>query len=134
LIKDSARNGSGTEIWFLNRRVVVVRARQPFEEWAKGVDESAEDAYDSKEGWTNAYLIPDFEDEEESWKWLEENCDTIFEIELNSWFMDPKAWPEDRRWEVFREWFEVELIELAWDLVDEPLSSEPPQSMPRGEA
>lgn len=27
---------------------------------------------------------------------------------------------------VFREWFELELIDLIWDLVDEPLSSDPP--------
>lgn len=134
MIKDPGVGESTNEVWFLNRRVVVVRARQPFEEWAKGVDESAEDAYDSREGWTNAYLIPDFEDEEDSWHWLEEHCDTIFEMELDSWFMDPKGWPESRGWDRFREWFEVELIELAWDLVDEPLSSAPPEPMSRREA
>ncbi|TVP60404.1 MAG: hypothetical protein EA351_00670 [Gemmatimonadales bacterium] len=111
--------------------MVVVRACQPFEDWAKGIDEEAPTAYDSSGKWSNAYLIPEFNTEEDAWEWLEANCGMLFELELDSWYTDPEAWPEDRSWNAFREWFDVELIEMAWDLVDEPLSSEPPES-PRG--
>ena len=37
---------------------------------------------------------------------------------------------EDRSWEVFEDWFDVEFLGAPWDIVAEPLHSTPP---PRGE-
>jgi len=127
VIRQSESDDSGKAIWFINRIVVVVRARQPFEDWAKGIDDGAPTAYDSSGEWTNAYLIPDFDTEDDAWEWLEANYGMIFELELDSWYTDQEVWPQDRSWNVSREWFELEMIEVAWDLVDEPLSSDPPE-------
>lgn len=126
MIRHAKAEESGKEIWFINRTVLVLRTREPFDDWARGTDDGAAEAYDSSGGWTNSYLIPEFESEEEAWEWLEANCGMIFEMELDSWYSVPEVWPEDRSWNAFREWFDVELIETAWDLVDEPLSSDPP--------
>ncbi len=126
MIKDMAAGESGDEVWFLNRTVVVVRHREPFRDWARNVEEGAAEAYDSGGGWADAYLIPEFDMEEEAWEWLQLEYSTIFEIELGAWYEDPEKWPEDRTWDQFRDWFDLELIETAWDLVDEPLSSTPP--------
>lgn len=117
-------SAEGSEVWFLNRGVFVVRAREPYAEWADSLDDTGV-RYADDNAWVNAYLVPEFEFEEESWEWLQENCSVIFEMELGGWHTDPDAWPRDRSWKVFREWFEVEFIQMAWDLVDAPLSSEP---------
>jgi hypothetical protein len=125
-----SENGDGGEgeapIWFINRGVVVLRPREPFTEWVLGAEEDASPltAADVRSDST-AYLIPDFEYSSEAWAWIEENFALLFDMELSGWHPDPSAWPEDRDWEMFRGWFDVELIDTAWDLVDEPLSSDP---------
>lgn len=73
-----------------------------------------------------AFLIPEFDMTEDSRTWIREHCDTFFEIQLNEWYTDPSLWPAERGWETFSAWFEVEFIDIAWDLVDAPLSSDPP--------
>ncbi|MEX2468000.1 MAG: hypothetical protein WD995_13905 [Gemmatimonadota bacterium] len=124
----SAQSSSseGRPIWFLNRGVLVVRPRQPFVDWVcsfeDGTPVDPEDAWDS----VNSFLIPEFDDPEETLEWIHGNVDTVFEIMLNDWITEPDSWPADRGWTAFEEWFEFEYVDLAWDLVDEPLSSEPP--------
>ena len=53
--------------------------------------------------------------------------DLMFEIALDSWYTEPALWPKNRDWKEFNRWFNMELIDVAWDLVNQPLSSEPPQ-------
>jgi len=112
------------EVWLLNRGVLVVRPREPYAQWADGLEDDGPRFTD----WTNAYLIPEFEMVEESWEWIQDNCSLIFELELQAWHLVPEDWPEDRSWSVFQQWFDLEFIEMAWDLVDAPLSSEAPPS------
>ena len=38
------------------------------------------------------------------------------------WLTDPKMWPQNRTWEMFEEWFELQSCESVDDLVvGEPL-------------
>jgi hypothetical protein len=114
-------------IWFLNRGILVVRPRQPFVDWVCSFEEAGpvdrEDAWDS----VNSFLVPEFEDPEETLQWIQANVETVFEIMLNDWVTTPEHWPEDRGWDAFEEWFDFEYVDIAWDLVDEPLSSDPPE-------
>lgn len=118
----------GKPIWFINRGVLIVRPRQPFVDWVCSFDEEGpvdrEDARDS----VNSFLVPEFDNPEETADWVEANIETVFEIMLNDWVMDPEYWPQDRGWDAFEEWFDLEYVEVAWDLVDEPLSSDPPEA------
>ena len=114
------------EIWFLNRDVMVVRPAQPFIDWALALDDEDLLQHDDVAGASNAFLIPEFEDEEETWAWVRVNCDTMFDYMLHDWSVDPGEWPEGRGWDAFQKWFAFEHIQMAWDLVDEPLSSDPP--------
>ncbi len=116
----------GRPIWFINRDTLVVRPLEPFVRWAESVHDGGKVDPEITRTWVNSFLIPEFDLEEESWTWIRENCGVIFEIMLNDWLMDPDQWPEDRGWAEFEKWFSHERIEVAWDLVDEPLSSEPP--------
>ena len=118
----------GRQIWFLNRGILVVRPQDPFVEWARSLDDGGALSPEETRDWVNAFLIPEFEFEEDTWAWIRGNCETVFELMLNDWVVVPEMWPEDRSWEVFERWFTYERIEMAWDLVDEPLSSDPPRA------
>jgi hypothetical protein len=114
------------EIWFLNRGLVVVRAKRPYVTWANNVDGSSVTlSLAEARGRPDAYLIPEFENPDESLEWLRENCSMIFDLELDAWHTDRAGWPADRSWKVFKAWFDFEMVEITWDLIDEPLSSDP---------
>lgn len=127
----------GSHIWFLNRDVVVVRPAQAFVDWALSLEgEGALDALDVFAS-SNAFLIPEFDVEDDAWAWVSSNCETIFEYMLHDWSTAPEEWPQDRSWDEFERWFTYEHISMAWDLVDEPLSSDAPsedEDSPDGEA
>jgi len=116
----------GREIWFLNRDVMVVRPAQPFVDWALALDEDGELDAAGIMGSSNAFLVPEHDHDEETWAWVEGHCETMFEYMLLDWSTDAAEWPEDRGWTEFQRWFTCEHIAVAWDLVDEPLSSEAP--------
>ena len=118
--------GEGREIWFVNRGLVIVRPRQPFIDWVREVDPGTPVSSEVVRESVSAFLIPDFDLEEESRAWIREACATIFEIQLNDWYTDPSMWPTGRDWETFIAWFDIEFIDIAWDLIDAPLSSDPP--------
>lgn len=116
----------GREIWFLNRNILVVRPREPFVEWAMSTDNDGLVTPEWAGSWVTSFLLPQFEDDEEALFWISETCEVMFEMMLNEWILIPELWPEERGWEAFQRWFSFEHIEMAWDLVDGPLSSDPP--------
>lgn len=115
------------DVWFLNRGLLIVRPRDPFVEWVLETDPGdGEIDEDVVRHSRTAYLVPEFGSEREGLDWLQSHYDLIFEIELDGWYANPELWPRKRSWAMFRDWFDLETIEMAWDLVDAPLTSEPP--------
>lgn len=98
----------------INRSVVIVRPRQPCLDWAAGLDDSGivPDPGDEQ----TVYLIPQYEDDEDAWEILEEIYPYIFENELFGWHTDESAWPSERGFDTFKEWFSVELHAVVEDL------------------
>lgn len=117
---------SGRQVWFLNRDLLVVRPREPYLEWARSVSDDVPISEEDIREWADAFLLPECDTEEEALEWIAENCDTIFELMLTDWVMDPTMWPDDRSWGAFKRWFTFKRIQTTWDLVDAPLSSDPP--------
>ena len=101
----------------LNRGVVMVKPKQPYLDWALGLDDSGL-VPDTDED-RNVYLIQSFESDEEAWEILETVYDSIFENELWGWHTDPAGWPQNRTLEMFRAWFDVELHSMVEDLCDD---------------
>jgi len=118
--------GRGREIWFLNRGLVILRPRQPFVDWVRESDPGDPVPEEVIRESVSAFLIPDFDMTADSHAWIRENFELLFEIQVDEWYTDAAMWPSERDWETFQEWFDVELIEVAWDLIDAPLSSDPP--------
>lgn len=99
---------------------MVVKPKQPFLDWILSVDE--DDAHLELETLrkdSNAYLIPEWETDEEQTEILLWCADFVFEEELWAWYTDKDLWPIKRDAEMFNEWFDVEFHSLVFDVDDE---------------
>ena len=113
---------NSTPRFTLNRTVVLLGPKQPFLDWLNNVDPAddaltAEDLRDDNE----VFLIPQFNDNSDSEKWVEKRWSFLFEHMLMGWIDDEALWPQDRTLAMFREWFDIEIHTMAWDLSDDPL-------------
>ena len=107
----------------VNRTVAVLRARQPYVEWAnrfRGEGPALTVGDVAPAGST--FLIPDFEDEAETRAFVESHARAMFEHELEMWNDDAAAWPKIRDAATFRQWFDVEVHDVVMDLGDDDLS------------
>ena len=100
----------------LNRGVVIVRPKQPYLDWAAGLDDSG--LVPNSDDEQAVYLIPNFENNDEAWEILSEVYSEIFESELFAWHIDEKAWPLLRNFEIFKQWFSIEFHSMVEDLCD----------------
>jgi len=98
----------------LNRAVLIVRPRQPYIDWAAGLDDSG--LVPEFEGEQTAYLIPSFEDDAEAEAVLKQIFPEIFERELEGWHTDEADWPKMRTFAMFKQWFHLELHSVVEDL------------------
>jgi hypothetical protein len=99
----------------VNRIAVVIRPGQPFVEWALGLDDSG---LAPGPGEATVHLVerPDDADLRSIPAALADDWPAIFELELESWCLDPTAWPKDRTLGMFQRWFRIEIIEMIHDL------------------
>ena len=104
----------------VDRFAAVVEPKEPYFTWARGLDDS-EPSIDSlsREDLTSVYIIDDLDETGEvalqmHWTW-------IFSEKLMAWHRLEQDWPHARSYEMFREWFDVRLLSLVWDLCEEPL-------------
>jgi len=98
----------------LNRGALIVRPKQPFVDWALGLDDSG--MAPPFEGEKTVYLVPDFEDPRQQEKVLEMVYEEVFENELWGWYTDEGGWPRDRTLAMFKEWFHIEMHSVVRDL------------------
>jgi hypothetical protein len=98
----------------LNRGVLIVRPRQPYLDWASQLDDSG--LVPDPEDEQTVYLIPEFESDDEAWEILEDAYAQVFERELEGWHTDESAWPQNRTFAMFKEWFDIELHSVVEDL------------------
>ncbi|HKZ78938.1 MAG TPA: hypothetical protein VJ124_11600, partial [Pyrinomonadaceae bacterium] len=91
-------------------------------DWAQTLDDGDEDftlaelAEDSI-----AYLIPELLEDSDQDALLESFFDILFEEQLEGWWTDEAAWPKERNFKMFRDWFEAEFHSLVFDLCGEPI-------------
>ena len=71
-----------------------------------------------------AYLLPEFELEEDLQEWVEENATWIFEFQLAAWTEDESVWPATRDLKTFREWFRIDIHSVVVDVADDDIEGE----------
>jgi hypothetical protein len=108
----------------LNRSAVVVRPRKPFLDWVREVDDEDAPEVTPDEMGPMLYLVPNYEDLVDAEKVLKKVCEEIFCRELEAWFPDDECWPRDRSIKRFKEWFEIEHVELVEDVGRGPIEND----------
>ena|SRR5256885_6910243 len=72
----------------------------------------------------SAFLLPEFELEEDVQEWVEENAPWLFEFQLAAWTDDETAWPATRDLKTFREWFRIDVHSVVVDVGDDDIEGE----------
>ena len=80
----------------VNRGLVIAVAKEPFRRWLQSLPEPCESSLEVINEDRSAYLIPEFEDDNERDKVLKKLFDRIFEDQLADWWTKEEDWPEWR--------------------------------------
>jgi hypothetical protein len=72
----------------------------------------------------SAFLLPEFDLEEDLQEWVEDNVAWMFDFQLSAWTENEASWPENRDLETFREWFRVDIHSVVVDVADDDIEGE----------
>jgi len=111
----------------INRTAITIVGAQPYVDWMR-----SRDADFNKDTLTvartksfgSAFLLPEFELEEDLQEWVEDNFTWLFEFQLSAWTEDESAWPATRDLAAFREWFRIDLHSVVVDVADDDIDGE----------
>lgn len=105
----------------LNRSLVTVKAKEPFRQWLLALPDPCDESLASINEEATAFLLPEFEDDNQRDRILKKFFILIFESELADWWIKEDDWPAKRDFRTFKQWFDVEFHAVVEDLVDAPL-------------
>lgn len=111
----------------INRMAITLVGKEPYLEWTR-----TRDADFNKDTLTvmrtksygSAFLVPEFELEEDLQEWIEDNSAWLFEFPLAAWTADESAWPSTRDLKLFREWFRVDVHNVVVDAAEGEIEGE----------
>ncbi|MEQ8789532.1 MAG: hypothetical protein RIC55_24775 [Pirellulaceae bacterium] len=99
----------------INRFAIVVRLKEPYLVWARSIDDGDPDPE------TCSVYLADADENEPPEDVLRRHFAEIFEEQLESWHLDTDRWPKVRTPAVFEQWFDARVVDLVFDLADEPI-------------
>ena len=113
----------------VNRSIARLVYKQPFADWLKINSQNSETCTLKELGEDrNTFLIPRFNDIGGAIEWVENHWRTLFECILFDWMPDDtegeSSLPQNRTLKMFREWFDIKIHTMTWDLDDAPLITE----------
>jgi hypothetical protein len=111
----------------LNRTAVTITGAQPYVDWTLNTDaDFARGTITVARAKTygTAYLLPEFELEEDVQEWVEEHATLLFEFQLAAWTEDESVWPPSRDLKAFRAWFRVDVHSVVIDAADAEIEAE----------
>jgi hypothetical protein len=111
----------------INRTAVTLVGDRPYLEWTKSRDADFNKGtltVARTKAYGSAFLLPEFELEEDLQEWVEENATWLFELQLAAWTEDESAWPATRDLKTFREWFRIDVHSVVVDVPDDDIEGE----------
>jgi hypothetical protein len=111
----------------VNRTAVTLIGAQPYLDWMRQTDA------DFNKGsltvarartYGSAFLLPEFDLEEDVQEWVEENASWLFEFQLSAWTDDEASWPQTRDLKTFRQWFRIDVHSVVVDVADDDIEGE----------
>ena len=111
----------------VNRTAVSIVGAEPYVKWTGQHDADADKGMLTvarARPYGTAFLLPEFELEEDIQEWIEENATWIFEFQLSAWTEDESTWPQGRDIKMFREWFRIDIHSVVVDVGEEDIEGE----------
>src|SRR5919106_6944598 len=111
----------------INRTAISITGAQPFIDWMRRHDARTDRGMLTvarARPYGTAYLLPEFELEEDVLEWVEDNALWMFEFQLSAWTDDEAVWPQPRDLKTFHEWFRVEIHSVVVDMADDDIEGE----------
>src|SRR5438094_22074 len=106
----------------VNRTALIVRPKRRLVEWVNRVrTEGPPLTLDEARTMPTVYLVEGIDSLDETTELVDEYAVDIFEEQLASWSEDETAWPANRTPHLFRDWFDVEVVETVVDTTGTPL-------------
>jgi hypothetical protein len=113
------------EFWALNKVALIVRPKQPYIDWANGLEEGGPKlSLESPEQEHTIYLVEESSLDLDPEPSLRRHYSAIFEQELAGWHRDPSEWPRQRNLNTFLKWFDIKIHSMIVDLAEIPLEVE----------
>ena len=111
----------------INRTAVTITGAKPYVDWTLTTDADANKGAITvarARTYGSAFLMPEFELEEDIQEWVEDNAVWIFEFQLGAWTDDESTWPPIRDLKSFREWFNIDIHSVVVDVADDDIEGE----------
>ena len=111
----------------INRTAITLVGAQPYTDWIRTRDadfNKGSITVARTRSYGSAFLLPEFELEEDLQEWVEENFAWLFESQLSAWTEDESAWPSDRNLKTFRAWFRIDIHNVVVDVADDEIEGE----------
>lgn len=111
----------------VNRTAVTITGAQPYIDWTLHHDAAADRGVLTvarAKPFGSAFLLPEFELEEDVQEWIEENASWLFEFQLSNWTDDESSWPKKRDLQTFRSWFRIDIHNIVVDVADDDIEGE----------
>jgi len=111
----------------INRTAVTIVGAQPYLEWTGQHDADVNRGtltVARAKTYGSAFLLPEFELEEDVQDWVEENAGWLFEFQLAAWTEDESSWPATRDLKTFRQWFRLDVHNVVVDVADDEIEGE----------
>jgi len=105
---------------YINRYAIVIKPLQPFFDWINSL--YPEDDKINEVDEANIYLVDNNIDDIE--KWLRKKFDKFFTMELDDWHTDKKDWPQKRSYKMFKQWFNIDISTMIYDMENKPVYKE----------
>jgi hypothetical protein len=111
----------------VNRTAVTITGAQPYIDWMRQTDadfnKGAVTVARAK-AYGSAFLLPEFDLEEDLQEWVEDNASWLFEFQLSAWTDDEASWPATRDLATFRAWFHIDIHSVVVDVGDDDIEGE----------
>lgn len=111
----------------VNRTAITLVGAEPYVEWTRQHDADSDRGMltvSRTKLFGSAFLLPEFELEEDVQEWVEENASWLFAFQLSNWTEDESAWPQNRDLPTFRRWFRIDVHNIVVDVADDEIEGE----------
>ena len=113
----------------VNRTAVTITGGQPYLDWMHQTDsdfnrDGVTVVVPRVKAYGSAFLLPEFDLEEDLHEWVEENAAWLFEFQLSAWTEDEATWPPTRDLKTFKQWFRIDIHSVVVDVGDDDIEGE----------